>query len=127
VLILGGAALFRFVLAEIVIEETERALRQQLGGKYSAKRTLSQDFSLLLRRLHVERVPHVSQVEFDGARTMIRHRNDIPVIAAAVKAKPDWLLTTNTSHFNATVEKKTGLQIATPTQLLARMGGLVEL
>jgi hypothetical protein len=58
---------------------------------------------------------------------MIRHRNDIPVIAAAVKAKPDWLLTTNTSHFNATVEKKTGLQIATPTQLLARMGGLVEL
>ena len=51
VLILGRAALFRFVLAEIVIEETERALAGKLGDAYGGRERLRADFRLLLNRL----------------------------------------------------------------------------
>jgi hypothetical protein len=60
VLISGRASLFTFVLAEIVIEETERALTLKLGRQYPGKSIPSQDLALLLKRLNIERAPHVS-------------------------------------------------------------------
>jgi len=62
-LILGRAALFRFAVAEFVIEETERVLAGKLGGTYGGRELLRADFRLLLKRLRVERIPHVSQEE----------------------------------------------------------------
>lgn len=122
VLILGRSALFTFVLADIVLEETERALTRKLGEGYGADGRLAEDLSFLLRRVDVERAPHVSRQEFHDASKWIRHRNDIPVLAAAVKAKPDWLLTDNTAHFTATVSRKTAVRIATPAEFLDQCG-----
>jgi len=118
VLILGRAALFIFVLAEIVIEETERALVAKLGAGYGGGQHLRHDFRLLLRRLTVERVPHVSEREFELARRWIRHLNDAPVLAAALKARPDWLLTGNRAHFDTEVSARTGLRIVAPAEFL---------
>lgn len=122
VLILGRSALFDFVVAEIVVEETERALAAKLGSGYGGQQRLLEDLQLLLQRLKVERFPHVSATEFERARRLIRHTNDVPVIAAAAKAKPDWLLTTNVSHFNSEVAHRTGLRIATPAAFLDTAG-----
>jgi predicted nucleic acid-binding protein len=124
VLILGRAALFRFVLAELVIEETERALAGKLGGAYGGREHLRADLRLLLKRLKVERIPHVSQEEFRQARALIRHTNDAPVLAAALKALPDWVLTDNIAHFTAEVSARTGLRIATPEEFLRNAGRL---
>ena len=121
-LILGRSALFRFVLAEVVIRETERALVSRIGSGYGGSHQLRDDFRLLLERLEVERVPHVSPEEFEQARSWIRHWNDVPVLAAAVKARPDWLVTDNTDHFSPEVSARTGLPIATPAQFLERAG-----
>jgi predicted nucleic acid-binding protein len=118
VLILGRSALLTFVLAEIVIEETGRALARKIGPQYGGRRQLRDDFKLLLERLIIERVPHVSRSEFDAASKLIRHRNDVPVLAAALNAKPDWLLSSNTAHFSPAVAKRTALRITTPADFL---------
>jgi predicted nucleic acid-binding protein len=55
------------------------------------------------------------------------HHNDVPVLAAAIKSKPDWLLTGNTRHFNASVAKSTGITIVTPDQFLKRAGTIFPL
>jgi hypothetical protein len=122
VLIVGRSMLFTFVLAEIVIEETERALVAKVSGEYGGARRLTDDCKFLLRRLRVERVPHVSPQQFRAARAWIRHLNDAPVLAAVVEAAPDWLLTNNTSHFDGEVSRKTGLRIATPADFLTQAG-----
>lgn len=124
VLILGRSSVFRFVLAEIVIEETERALAKKLGRDFGGDRRLKEEFRFLLNRLDIERVPHVSVQEVQRARSLIRHVNDVPILAAAIQAKPDWLLTDNTSHFNREVSRRTSIRIATPQQFLLLCGKL---
>jgi hypothetical protein len=124
VLILGRSSVFRFVLAEIVIEETERALAKKLGRDFGGELRLKEEFRFLLARLDIERVPHVSTQAVQRTRPLIRHMNDAPVLAAAILAKPDWLLTDNTSHFNQVVSRKTGLQISTPQEFLLQCGKL---
>jgi predicted nucleic acid-binding protein len=66
----------------------------------------------------------VPDEEFLRARQLIRHVNDVPFLAAAIMAKPDWLLTDNAAHFEARVSQRTGLQIATPAEFLASCGRL---
>jgi hypothetical protein len=46
------------------------------------------------------------------------------VLAAAMKALPDWVLTYNTAHFTAEVAVRTGLRIATPEEFLKNAGRL---
>jgi hypothetical protein len=86
VLILGRSSVFRFVLAEMVIEETERALAKKLGRDFGSGWRLKEEFLFLLGRLDIERVPHSSADEVQRARALIRHFNDVPILAAAIKA-----------------------------------------
>lgn len=44
-------------------------------------------------------------------RDLIRHPADVPVLVAAMKARPDWLVTKNTHHFTQEVAQRTGLKI----------------
>ena len=124
VLILGRSSLFKFVLAEIVAEETERALAKKLARDFGSARRLRDEFRFLLKRLDIERIQHASNDDVHRAQPLIRHFNDVPILAAAIKAKPDWLLTDNTSHFDTAVSKKTGLRIATPHEFLLVCGKL---
>jgi predicted nucleic acid-binding protein len=124
VLILGRSSVFRFVLSEMVLEETERALTKKLAQEFGGSRRLKEEFRFLLERLDIERVPHVSVEEVQRARMLIRHINDVPILAAAIQAKPDWLLTDNSSHFTREVSRKTGLRIATPQEFLLLCGKL---
>lgn len=45
---------------------------------------------------------------------IIHHLHDVPVLAAALKAAPDWVLSLNRKHFSHQVASRTGLQIASP-------------
>jgi hypothetical protein len=124
VLILGRSSVFRFILAEMLIEETERAFAKKLRGDFRSGLRLQEEFRFLLRRLAIERFPHSSAEEVQRPRPLIRHTNDAPILAAAIKAKPDWLLTDSASHFNQAVSRKTGLKIATPYEFLLLCGKL---
>ncbi len=48
----------------------------------------------------------------------LRHMNDLPAVVAAMEAQPDWVISTNTAHWNADLAARTGLRIATPQDFL---------
>jgi hypothetical protein len=103
---------------------SERALAKKPGRDFGSGWRLKEEFLFLLGRLDIERVPHSFAEEVQRARPLIRHINDVPILAAAIKAKTDWLLTDNDTHFDQVVSTKTGLQIATPREFLLLCGKL---
>jgi predicted nucleic acid-binding protein len=108
-------------MEEVTRELSRRVLRDD------ADTYLLKELDVLLLKLKTERIPHATDAEFLRAAKLIDHRNDVPVLAAAIKAKPDWLLTDNIRHFNASVAKSTGITIVTPTQFLKRAGTIFPL
>lgn len=121
-LALCAKKLHRAVIASYVIREVEDALVELARRKPSpeAERSIN-DY---LKFIEISR-PEIIVLE-DGAPEMrqasfIHHVHDIPVLAAAIKAKPDWLLTRNRNHFNDDVAARTGLRIATPDHFLRQM------
>ncbi|HKV42607.1 MAG TPA: hypothetical protein VJX67_25620 [Blastocatellia bacterium] len=83
---------------------------------------LIDDYALALELLAPERTGRITRPEFESHRSWIRHMNDVPVLVTAIKAKPDWLVTSNTEHFDAAVSARTGLRIVTPKEFLERCG-----
>ncbi len=108
------------------MEEVTRELSRRVL-KDEADTYLLKELDVLLLKLKTERIPHATDAEFLHAAGLIDHHNDVPVLAAAIKAKPDWLLTDNIRHFNASVAQSTGITIVTPTQFLKRAGTIFPL
>ena len=44
--------------------------------------------------------------------------NDLPAVVSAMEARPDWVISTNTAHWNDELAARTGLRIATPQDFL---------
>lgn len=122
ILILARVRLFRLVLSPYVEKEVERALLRRLDIDYEAGSRLIDDYALAMQLLDPERLDRITKAEFDAHRHLIRHINDVPVLLTAIKAKPDWLVTSNTEHFNDEVAARTGLRIVTPHGFLRQIG-----
>lgn len=124
--ILSRASLFRIVIAEIVLEEAGLELNRRVARDESDAYLL-EELDIFLAKLKIERIPHATGAEFLQAAELIGHDNDAPVLAAAIRSKPDWLLTENTRYFNETVADATGLNIVTPTKFLKHAGKIFPL
>jgi len=122
ILILARARVFRLVLSPYVEAEVERALLDRLAQNEEEGSRLIDDYALALRLLDPERTERVTREEFNVHRPLIRHLNDVPVLVTAVKARPDWLVTSNTDHFNEEVAARTGLRIVEPSDFLRLCG-----
>jgi hypothetical protein len=48
----------------------------------------------------------------------LRHLNDLPAVVAAMEARPDWVISTNRSHWNDDLAARSDLRIATPQSFL---------
>lgn len=118
ILILARAKVFRLVLSPYVEVEVERALLMRLARDSEAGTRLINDYALALELLAPERTRRITREEFDSHRTLIRHSNDVPVLVTAIIARPDWLVTSNTEHFNQEVAARTGLRIVAPNEFL---------
>lgn len=111
---------FRLVLSPYVEAEVERALLHRLGRDSAKGARLIDDYALALTLLAPERTSGITREEFEAHRALIRHVHDVPVLATAIKARPDWLVTTNTAHFTPEVAARTSLRIVTPHEFLAQ-------
>lgn len=105
-------------MSPYVEKEVERALLTQLARDSEEGTRLINDYALALQLLAPERTRRITQREFDSHRALIRHINDVPVLATAIIAHPDWLVTSNTEHFDQDVADRTGLRIVTPNEFL---------
>ena len=119
VLSLCAEGIHKLVLAEYVKMEVENALLRitALMNKREGNIVL-EDYGYFLKLAHPQKVQTPTEFEIKVASRMIRHSHDGPVLAAAIKASPDWLLSLNEKHFNQQVAKRTGLRIATPLSFL---------
>jgi predicted nucleic acid-binding protein len=117
VLSLCAARIHQLMLAQHVISEVEGALLEVLrGGSAEEADELLADYFTFIDKARPIIVPLARIEEITAAARIIHHLNDAPVLAAAINAGPDWLLSNNTQHFTPTVARRTGLRIATPYQ-----------
>jgi predicted nucleic acid-binding protein len=120
ILILARTRAFRLVLSPYVEAEVERALLRRLARDAAEGSRLIDDYALALTLLAPERTGGITREEFEAHRPLIRHVHDVPVLATAIQARPDWFVTANTVHFTPEVAARTGLRIVTPHEFLAQ-------
>ncbi|MBK8050848.1 MAG: PIN domain-containing protein [Anaerolineales bacterium] len=106
VLRLAEAGLFRLVVCRQVLDEAERNLRKKLPRALPA-------FAALLAELPLEIVADPDDESCQQWAGVIE-RKDTPILAAAVDAQVDRLITLNTRDFTPAVAKASGLRIQTP-------------
>ncbi len=116
----------RIVLAEADEREVRRDLALALAKLPSERATaIISGFEGWLSRIQVERHPLPTQDEilahYPQIMPALRHENDVPVVVTAMLARPDWVLSTNTKHWNTELAARTGLRIATPQQFLMQL------
>jgi hypothetical protein len=116
----------RIVLAEVVEREVRRDLALALAHLPPERAALIQGgFEGWLSRVNIEHYPMPSEHEILShcAQIMpaLRHENDVPVVITAMLTRPDWVLSTNTRHWNAELAQRTGLRIATPQHFLVQL------
>jgi uncharacterized protein len=109
---------FTIVLAAYVQMEVEKSLLGMLAHNPELANEAIDTYSTLLRLLKPQIVPLPTTEEVAKYRHLIRHQADVPVLVSALKAAPDWFLTTNTRHFTSHVAARTGLKITTPQAFL---------
>lgn len=120
-LILGRAGAFKIMLAQAVRAEVEADLLRRLRRDPESTAVVMDAYAKLLRLLRPTVIPVPSDEELAACTHLIRHRADVAILASAVRAKPDYLVTSNTRHFTAGVARRTGLKIVTPQHLIARV------
>ena len=117
-LILSRRKVFKIILAEYVQGEVEDNLLELLAPNARLANETISAYSTLLRLLKPELIPLPTKHEVDRHRHLIRHQADVPVLVSALKAAPDWFLTTNTRHFTKQLALRTQLNIITPQEFL---------
>ncbi|MCP9494704.1 MAG: hypothetical protein MSG64_09640 [Pyrinomonadaceae bacterium MAG19_C2-C3] len=110
---LCAVRIHQLVLAEVVRQEIENNLLQAFYKGGNSDKVLS-DFDTFLRKARPEVIAPPSVHEALQAARIIRHINDAPVLASAILAKPDWLITNISIHFTPDVAFRTSLRIGTP-------------
>jgi hypothetical protein len=118
ILIHARCGTFTVILAAYVQMEVEKNLLAMLAHNPELATEAIDTYDTLLQLLKPERVSLPTKEEIDGSRHLMRHQADVPVLVSALKASPDWLLTTNTRHFTPQVAARIGLKIATPQAFL---------
>ena len=115
ILLLGEMGSIEILVCDQVLTEARHALERK------APRALS-EFERIIRAVKPQICPAPTMSEIARCREMI-HPDDAPILAAAIKAKPDSLITLNTHHFtdDPKVAQLAGLRIETPGVYLARL------
>jgi hypothetical protein len=116
-------AAFRAIIAEPVAEEIRRNLRTRTDAlPESEAERIMDGFETWYRIARPERVPWPTDhemVQHAGLLAAVRHENDMPAVVAAVLSRPDWVLSTNTEHWNEELARRTGMRVAHPAAFLA--------
>lgn len=127
VLVLCANRVARLVLAEYVKIEVENALltiAQSNRFKPREANRMLEDYERFLQLAKPEIVTATESRPLMQQAAIIHHIHDVPVLAAALKAQPDWLLSLNRKHFSRAIGQRTGLVIGDPLDYFrARLWG----
>lgn len=111
VLRLCEAGVVETLVSTQVLTEADRNLSEKLPG-------LVADYRLLIQSIAPTLVDDPTPSEVSRLASVI-HANDAPILAAAIAAEADYLVTWNTRHFHQPkVRKVVRFQIVTPGEFL---------
>ena len=78
-----------------------------------------------LTHVRLERTPRCPVDEITRLKAnilpVLRHEHDLPPVAAALAAKPDWVISNNDRHWSPALAKRTGLRIVTAHEFTAQL------
>lgn len=119
-------ASFTVVLAEAIEREVQRSVARKLASlDPAAAKVITAGVSGWLDRVRIERYPLPSADEIrllaPAILPALKHVDDLPAVVTATQARPDWVLSTNTEHWNEGLAARTGLRIATPLAFLRQL------
>lgn len=117
-LVMAEIGLFKLIVSRQVLAECERNLRKKLP------RTLP-IFAELLTAIELEIVPDPSLAESQKWEPIIEAK-DAPILAAAIEAKAERLLSLNTKDFTAEVARQSGLIIQTPDEFIQAIREIIN-
>lgn len=114
------------VLAHDVEEDIRDAVTSKLAPLApDAARLARASVDGWFSRVVIERLPLPDKdqvrARFGDLMPVIHHQNDLPAVIAAINARPDWVLSTNTRHWNDALARDTGLRVATPLAFLRQI------
>jgi predicted nucleic acid-binding protein len=118
VLTMAEIGLFKVVLTRQILDECERNLRKKLPAALSI-------FTQLLVVIDPDILPDPLAKGIARWVTMIEAK-DAPILAAAVLAESDRLLTLNTKDFTPDVAAQSGVTIQTPGDFVREIRGFIE-
>jgi predicted nucleic acid-binding protein len=119
---LAWSRLVRLVVSEAVLEEVQdNLLRYAEALPENEADELLQDWIEFMSRVNPEVISRASADEVVRNRHLIRHLSDVPILLAALKAQPDWLVTTNRNHFTDEVAEACDIRIADPEEWFAHL------
>lgn len=110
VIVMAEIGLFKVLISEQVIEESERNITKKLPTTLPI---LKQIFSTI----NLEIVPNPAIVDIIELTKIIESK-DAPILAAALSAQADRLLSLNTKDFTPSVAKQSGLILQTPSEFI---------
>jgi predicted nucleic acid-binding protein len=112
-LLLSEARTVTIVVSEQVIAETERSLARKAPLALPFYREA-------LRASGIRIVKDPTPAEVIASQGMIAHAPDLPILVAAIKARPGFLVTLNRRHFldDPAVAQRSGLRIGAPGDAL---------
>ncbi len=118
---------FTVVLAQQIEREIRRAFARRIAGTPATERSVLEQrlvasFEGWLARVELERLPAPTQDDvhrlLGTVMPALRHVNDLEAVVAAMHARPDWVISTNTEHWGPNLADRTGLRIGTPIAFL---------
>ncbi|NWF59640.1 MAG: PIN domain-containing protein [Fischerella sp.] len=118
VLTMAEIGLFQLVVSEQVLEECQRNLSKKLPAALPI-------FTQLLAAINPKIQPNPPLAESTGWTALIEAK-DAPILAAAVLAKVDRLLSLNTKDFTPEVAAQSGIIIQTPAEFVREIREIVE-
>jgi hypothetical protein len=118
--------LYTVVLADRIAEEIARATaRKQSALPPHEAAIFLAGINGWFEHVRIERLPPPGDDAVrDAMRAILpalRHMNDLPPVVAAMRAQPDWVISSNDAHWNDDLARRSGLRIVTPAGFLRQI------
>jgi len=108
-----AAGSYRLCTCQTVINDVERAILQKLSKAPELLDQFVLDWQQLQHEVNLQVVPDAApdlvRQTYHSYIALMRHKNDIPILACALTIKPYIVLSGNREHFNDKVAAESGI------------------
>jgi predicted nucleic acid-binding protein len=115
VISLATQNVFKLAVCEQSIKEVETVILRKLQLRPELADTIIKKWTAALNKTNLTILPDPPKATVKETSSLylssMRHQADIPILAAAILAKPRVILSGNREHFNDTVSQKCGIRI----------------